>query len=217
LFASDVETARRVLASPSPAGWMVKRGCGFAGRSNRRFPPAPTADDWRWLDHAFLDGGVQIEPWVVVLAEYSLHALIAPNGTTTIGLPCVRLSTERPSYARVSDAHRAAAFDTAAFDTAAFDTAAFDTAAFGATQNTASPNAAQGTAQDTALAPSERAALYEQVRAVSLALHAVGYFGPFGIDAFRYESSEGPRFNPRSEINARYTLAFATGMDRTAR
>src|SRR5690606_32524701 len=173
------------------------------------------------------DGGVQIEPWVVVLAEYSLHALIAPNGTTTNGLPCVRLSTERTSYARVSDAHRAAAFDTAAFDTAAFDTAAFDTAAFdtaafdtaalGATQNTASPNAAQGTAQDTALAPSERAALYEQVRAVSLALHAVGYFGPFGIDAFRYESSEGPRFNPRSEINARYTLAFATGMDRTAR
>lgn len=171
-FASDVETARQVLARHSPNGWMVKRGFGFAGRSNRRFPDNPTADDWRWLDHAFFDGGVQIEPWVVVLAEYSLHGVIAPDSTTTYGTPCVRLSADQPIYARASDAE---------------------------------------------LGAEERAMLYAQARAVSLALYAAGYFGPFGIDAFRYQSVDGPRFNPRSEINARYTLAFATGMDRTAR
>lgn len=44
------------------------------------------------------------------------------------------------------------------------------------------------------------------------ALHEAGYFGPFGIDAFRYESGGRERFQPLSEINARYTMAWGTGM-----
>jgi hypothetical protein len=45
------------------------------------------------------------------------------------------------------------------------------------------------------------------------ALIAAGYFGPFCIDAFRWKDRDGTmRFNPRSEINARYSMGWATGM-----
>lgn len=166
-FVADARQAREVLMRPTTEGWMVKRGFGFAGRSNRRFPACPSLDDWRWLEHAFHDGGVQIEPWVVILAEYSLHGEVTPTGATRFGTPCVRLSLEVPDYAR---------------------------------------------APHGALAAEERAELHGQAEHVSRALHAAGYWGPFGIDAFRYETPAGPRFNARSEINARHTLAYATGM-----
>lgn len=38
-------------------------------------------------------------------------------------------------------------------------------------------------------------------------LHAIGYFGPFSIDAYGYIESGEERFNPLSEINARLTMA----------
>jgi hypothetical protein len=45
------------------------------------------------------------------------------------------------------------------------------------------------------------------------ALREAGYFGPFGIDAFRYRWARGEvRFNPRCEINARYSMGWAVGM-----
>lgn len=59
----------------------------------------------------------------------------------------------------------------------------------------------------------EREALHIALREAAAALHAVGYFGPFGIDAFRYELPDGTiRFCPRCEINARYTMGWAIGM-----
>jgi hypothetical protein len=166
-FARDAAQARELLQQPSPNGWMVKRGFGFAGRSNRRFPTPPTPDDWRWLDHAFHDGGVQVEPYQVILAEYSIHGHVEQNGRVTFGVPCTRLGTTEPLYARASEAD---------------------------------------------LTNVERAALFEQGGLVSGALASAGYWGPFGIDAFRYQTPEGPCFNPRSEINARHTLAYAIGM-----
>jgi hypothetical protein len=62
-------------------------------------------------------------------------------------------------------------------------------------------------------ADEERALLAEATRAAS-ALRAAGYFGPFGVDAFRYRDAPGGalRFNPRSEINARYSMGWAIGM-----
>jgi hypothetical protein len=47
--------------------------------------------------------------------------------------------------------------------------------------------------------------LEREVRVVGRALADAGYFGPFGVDAFTYD---GGRLNPRSEINARYTMGF---------
>jgi hypothetical protein len=50
------------------------------------------------------------------------------------------------------------------------------------------------------------------VAAAGTALAVAGYFGPFGIDAFRHQSPHGEALNPLSEINARFTMDWLTGM-----
>jgi hypothetical protein len=45
---------------------------------------------------------------------------------------------------------------------------------------------------------------------VAAALHDAGYFGPFGVDAFLY-FDRGLCLQPRSEINARYSMGFSVG------
>ena len=80
---------------------------------------------------------------------------------------------------------------------------------------------ATGAWQSSAVAHSELTgpeaeALKREGARVALALHAASYFGPFGIDAFRWRSAEGKiGFQPRSEINARYSMGWATGMGET--
>ncbi len=54
--------------------------------------------------------------------------------------------------------------------------------------------------------------LQQTVERVGAALHAAGYFGPFGIDAFRYRLDGREALNPLSEINARFTMDWTTGM-----
>jgi phosphoribosylaminoimidazole carboxylase (NCAIR synthetase) len=59
----------------------------------------------------------------------------------------------------------------------------------------------------------ERRALFDAACEAASALVAAGYFGPFGIDAFRWRDAGGVlRWNPRSEINARYSMGYAIGM-----
>lgn len=67
----------------------------------------------------------------------------------------------------------------------------------------------------TTTAPDEEhaGALADEARRVGRALHEAGYFGPFGIDAFVHADG----LNPRSEINARYSMGFAAGFSPTAR
>ena len=62
------------------------------------------------------------------------------------------------------------------------------------------------------LDPRERETLFHEVQRVAEALRDAGYFGPFGIDAFRYRDGDATRFEPRCEINARYSMGWATGM-----
>jgi hypothetical protein len=62
-------------------------------------------------------------------------------------------------------------------------------------------------------APEERALIAEGGR-VATALGTAGYFGPFGIDAYRYEVQGCSGFCALSEINARYTMGFVTGFPR---
>ncbi|HEY5374451.1 MAG TPA: hypothetical protein VIK01_12255 [Polyangiaceae bacterium] len=69
-------------------------------------------------------------------------------------------------------------------------------------------------AEPAELAPNELWALSERAEAVSKALIAAGYFGPFGIDAYRYERDGERGFCALSEINARYTMGFAVGFPR---
>lgn len=63
------------------------------------------------------------------------------------------------------------------------------------------------------LSTEERDVLFAEAARVGEALRDAGYHGPFGVDAFRYRWWEGEvRFNPRCEINARYTMGWAQGM-----
>ena len=64
------------------------------------------------------------------------------------------------------------------------------------------------------LEPAESTSLFEQAERVAGLLHGAGYFGPFGIDAYRYLASDGHGFCALSEINARYTMGFAIGFPR---
>ncbi len=57
--------------------------------------------------------------------------------------------------------------------------------------------------------------LPSEARRVAAALHREGYAGPFGIDAYTYRDRSGALcLQPRSEINARYTMGFAAGWPR---
>jgi hypothetical protein len=53
------------------------------------------------------------------------------------------------------------------------------------------------------------AALLAELHKTADALTAAGYFGPFGIDAFRYlRTDDSVSFNARCEINARLTMGY---------
>lgn len=64
------------------------------------------------------------------------------------------------------------------------------------------------------LSASEDEQLRQRGDEVARALGRAGYFGPFGIDAYRYELAGSQGFCALSEINARYTLGFVTGFPR---
>ena len=67
------------------------------------------------------------------------------------------------------------------------------------------------------VARADDARLEEAVDAAGAALAVAGYFGPFGIDAFRHRSPGGREvLNPMSEINARFTMDWTTGMGERA-
>ncbi len=54
------------------------------------------------------------------------------------------------------------------------------------------------------------AAMFERA---GRALAANGYFGPFGIDGYRHRTADGREaLNPLSEINARFTMDWATAL-----
>jgi hypothetical protein len=69
----------------------------------------------------------------------------------------------------------------------------------------------------TELAPDIGHPMMSEAERVAVALAERGYFGPFGIDGFEYRDLDGAvRLQPRSEINARYSMGFAVGFPKTA-
>ena len=70
----------------------------------------------------------------------------------------------------------------------------------------------QRSSRETDLDPGERAALTSSALASGEALAGAGYFGPFGVDAFRFHHGDRLAFNARCEINARYSMGWAIGM-----
>ncbi len=73
-------------------------------------------------------------------------------------------------------------------------------------------------AADADLPPVERQLLHATAERVAHALIGAGYFGPFGIDAYRYHTADGAiAFHPLSEINARLSMGYVTGMGEATR
>ncbi|MCP3914138.1 MAG: hypothetical protein GY711_01115 [bacterium] len=62
------------------------------------------------------------------------------------------------------------------------------------------------------LTTDECAASDQAIGIAAEALVRAGYFGPFGVDAFRYRIEQVAAFQPLSEINARFTMGWETGM-----
>jgi len=70
-------------------------------------------------------------------------------------------------------------------------------------------------AERGALARPDDVALAAAFESAGRALAAAGYFGPFGIDAYHHRALDGSGrvvLNPLSEINARFTMDWATAM-----
>ncbi len=67
-------------------------------------------------------------------------------------------------------------------------------------------------ASEGLLRPDERASLFAAAESAASALSRAGYRGPFGVDAFRYQLRGAVGFQPRCEVNARYSMAWALGM-----
>jgi hypothetical protein len=70
----------------------------------------------------------------------------------------------------------------------------------------------RGSRAGTDLDAAEQHELRDSASLVGRALAQAGYFGPFGVDAFRWRENKQIRFNARSEINARYSMGWAIGM-----
>lgn len=73
--------------------------------------------------------------------------------------------------------------------------------AFGAWESTAP-------AEPGTLTAEESRRLDDAMRSVVTALRSAGYFGPFGVDAYRWTGG----FVPCCDVNARYTMGWAVGM-----
>lgn len=68
------------------------------------------------------------------------------------------------------------------------------------------------------LTRAEHAVILDTGRRVALALADAGYFGPFGIDGYRWRDATGAtHFHPLSEINARLSMGWCVGMGSSAR
>jgi len=68
------------------------------------------------------------------------------------------------------------------------------------------------TAEPSEVPRSDDERLGRAVESAGTALAAAGYFGAFGIDAFRYRLDGREALNPMSEINARFTMDWTVGM-----
>jgi hypothetical protein len=168
-FARDMTALLRHLEQPSFSGnYVIKRAFSFAGREQRRIRQATLdASSRGFCLHSFARGeGLQIEPWVERLADFSRHGYLTRTGALSIG------------------ATREQHCDS-----------------FGRFQSVSTAPARISAAEDAQLA--------EELKLTAAALTAAGYFGPFGIDAFRYQLPDGAiGFNPRCEINARFTMGY---------
>jgi hypothetical protein len=110
--------------------------------------------------------GLQVEPWVERLADFSRHGYLTPLGELTVGPTREQRCDEHGRFLGMHDG---------------------------------APSVTDAEAELFAA----------ELQRTAAALTSAGYFGPFGIDGFRYRApNDGEAFNPRCEINARFTMGY---------
>jgi hypothetical protein len=171
-FVTSASSAKEVLGEPPPIGdgWRVKHAHGMAGRNQRVIPPGglTTLDD-AFVARGLANGGVQIEPNVVIERELARHGFVRPDGSLEAGALVYQRCDARGAWL-------------------------------------ASERAPPGADREAEVA------LGEEIESVASLLHGAGYFGPFGVDAFFYVGRRERRMlQPRSEVNARYSMGFTVG------
>jgi hypothetical protein len=168
-FVRDMAALERQLAQPSPTGiYVIKRAFSFAGREQRRVAQGVLDDSTLgFCRRSFARGeGLQVEPWVERLGDFSRHGYVSRTGVLSIG------ATREQ---RCDPFGRFLGISTCA----------------------------------ASVSELEAELLASELKRTATALRAAGYFGPFGIDGFRYRlPGESEAFNPRCEINARFTMGF---------
>ncbi|AUX39963.1 hypothetical protein SOCE26_013580 [Sorangium cellulosum] len=173
------------VAEPTPSGhWLLKRPFGFAGRGRRRVARGALPPD--------------VRPWAVASLAPAPASAGGPGGPGG-GLQVEPWVERRGDFSLHGHVARGGVVRLGAPCVQRCD-------AHGAYLG--ADRAGEGE-----LEGEERRRLVEAALAAGHALAGAGYFGPFGIDAFRWEDERGGlRWNPRCEINARYTMAWAIGM-----
>ena len=87
-FVTNLDDARAKLTE-APAlgtGWRIKRAFGMSGRGQRVVEAGRLTDaDLAFTRAAMADGGVQIEPNVVVVREYAIHGMLGESGSLRLG------------------------------------------------------------------------------------------------------------------------------------
>jgi len=183
-FVRDMPALQAQLQRPSFTGThVIKRAFSFAGREQRRVHGGVLDDSTRgFCERSFeLGQGVQVEPWVQRLADFSQHGYLTRSAELLVGAPREQRCDAMGRFLGMQ-------------------------------------------AGPARLGDEEAHGLRSALDATAAALHDAGYFGPFGIDAFRYQAESGaPAWNPRCEINARFTMGYprelllrALGADRNA-
>jgi hypothetical protein len=110
-FAATLEQMNEQLSTQSPSGeWLCKRPLGFAGRGQRRIaagagPAAQSRpDNQRWLRESLPHGGLQIEPYLPIVAEFSVHGLLRRDKQLQLGQPCQQHVDEHRAWSHSSAA-----------------------------------------------------------------------------------------------------------------
>jgi hypothetical protein len=181
-FVTSWDEMNELLATPSPTGeWLCKRPFSFAGRGQRRMAAGtPTrsqlsADNQRWLQESVSHGGLQIEPSVALVAEFSLHGLVRRNAPYTLGQVCQQYVDQHGAWSH---------------------------SAVVSSETASCPLSAKHHQQ-----------LIAEAERIAKALAEAEYFGPFSVDSYLWQDTKRAlQLNPRSEINARLTMAYPIGM-----
>lgn len=89
----------------APVDWLAKRAFGVAGRARRKLERGSPSDAERaWLVASLRLGGVQLEPFVEIAREYTIHGEVLPGGDWRVGVPRVQRCDEQGAWLETRDA-----------------------------------------------------------------------------------------------------------------